>query len=209
MSAVVLTNIRLPSEVRDSDAYNRLQAPRAVPARGDPTAATPIAAAKELLRVLIVDDHRASADTMALLVGIWGHDVRRVYDGAAGLAMAAAYQPDVLLLDILMPNMSGFELARQVRQQAGLNKCFMIAVTGRTDAGHRLQCEEAGVDLFLIKPVDPSVLQTLLIWESQYVLRLRRDAARYNVASARLRLTAPNSPRPPQLPRHFLQGTFP
>ena len=75
-----------------------------------------IGTAGELLRVLIVDDYRAAADTMSMLVGVWGHDVRRAYDGTTGLALAAAYQPDVLLLDIMMPNMSGLELARQVRQ---------------------------------------------------------------------------------------------
>ena len=82
--------------------------------------------------------------------------------------------------------MSGLELARQVRQQARLNDCFMIAVTGRTDAGHRLQCEEAGIDLFLIKPVTPSILQTLLILESEYVLRSRQDTATYDVLSTTL-----------------------
>ncbi len=161
---------------------------RAVQARGDPTAETPIGTASELLRVLIVDDYRAAADTLAMLVGAWGHDVRRAYDGTTGLALAAAFQPDVLLLDIFMPNMSGLELAVQVRQQARLNDCFMIAVTGRTDAGHRLQCEEAGIDLFLIKPVDPSILQTLLILESEYVLRVTASNCHAYVLSTTLQL---------------------
>ena len=183
MSAVLMKD-RLPSEVGDSDAYNRLQMRRAVQTRGDPTAETPIGTAGELLRVLIVDDYRAAADTMSMLVGVWGHDVRRAYDGTTGLALAATYQPDVLLLDIVMPNMSGLELARQVRQQAGLNDCFIVAVTGRTDAEHRLQCEEAGIDLFLIKPVCPSILKALLTWEFEYVSRSRQDAATYDVLSA-------------------------
>ena len=67
MSAVLMKD-RLPSEVGDSDTYNRLQMRRAIQTRGDPTAETPIGTAGELLRVLIVDDYRASADTMAMLV---------------------------------------------------------------------------------------------------------------------------------------------
>ena len=86
-----------------------------------------------LLRVLIVDDHRATADTLSTLVGIWGHEVRRAYDGVTGLALAAAFRPDVLLLDILMPDVSGFEVAMQVRRQSRFKHCFLIAVTGRTD----------------------------------------------------------------------------
>ncbi len=206
--STVLINDRSPSEVLDSDTHNRLQMRRAIQSRGDPIAETFVGTAGELLRVLIVDDYRASADTMAMLVDVWGHDVRRAYDGATGLALAAAYQPDVLLLDISMPGMTGLEVARQVRQQARLNNCFIIAVTGRTDAAYRLQCDEAEIDLFLIKPVTPSILQTLLIWEFEYVLRARQDIAMYSGLSTTFEPpTDPNSYRPAQLPCQVLQGT--
>jgi CheY-like chemotaxis protein len=156
---------------------------------------------------MVVDDYRAAADTTAMLVDAWGHDVRRAYDGKAGLALAAAYQPDVLLLDIMMPNMSGLEVARQVRQQSGLNDCFIIAVTGRTDAEPRRQCEDAGIDLLLIKPVTPSILQTLLIWESEYVLRSRQEKAPRDDLSTTLQpLTDLNSHRATQFTCHVLQG---
>src|SRR6478672_13628011 len=118
-----------------------------------------------LLRVLIVDDHRATVKTLSSLVTIWGHDVRCAYDGATGLALAAAFRPDVLLLDMLMPNLNGFEVALQVRRQNRLDRCFIIAVTGRTDAKHRSQCYAAGADLLLIKPVAPPDMQTLLTFE--------------------------------------------
>ena len=108
---------------------------------------------------------------------IWGHDVRRAYDGVTGLALAAAFRPDVLLFDMLMPDVSGFEVARQVRRQDRLKHCFIIAVTGRTDAPHRSQCYEAGVDLFLIKPVAPADMQTLLGLESEHV---RRSSKQYD-----------------------------
>jgi CheY-like chemotaxis protein len=192
MSAVLMKD-RLPSEVGDTHTYKRLQMRRAVQTRGDPTTEASVETAGELLRVLIVDDHREAADTLSMLVGIWGHDVRQAYDGATGLALAIAYQPNVLLLDIVMPNLSGLELALQVRHDARLNDCFMIAVTGCTDAAHRRQCEEAGIDLFLIKPVTPSILQTLLLLESDYVLRTRDDLKSHG---------------PIQLPYQVLQGTF-
>jgi two-component system, OmpR family, response regulator len=203
--STVLTNDRSASEVLDSDTHNRLQMRRAIQTRGDPIAETFVGTAGELLRVLIVDDYRASADTMAMLVDVWGHDVRRAYDGATGLALADAYQPDVLLLDISMPGMTGLEVARQVRQQARLNDCFIIAITGRTDAAYRLQCDEAGIDLFLLKPVTPSILQTLLIWEFEYVLRARQDIAMYSGFSTTFEpLMNPNSNRPAQLPYQVL-----
>jgi CheY-like chemotaxis protein len=174
MSALVMED-RLPRNVGDSDLYNRLQTPGTIVARGGHSVQALLGARRELLRVLVVDDYRASADTMSRLVAAWGHDVQRAYDGKTGLALAAAYQPNVLLLDLIMTGVSGVALARQVQRQARVNKCLVIAVTGRTDAGHRLQCEEAGIDLFLAKPVDLSFLRTLLAVESVYRLRARQD----------------------------------
>lgn len=131
-----------------------------------------------LLRVLIVDDHRATTDTLSSLVTIWGHNVRRAYDGITGLALAAAFRPDVLLLDMLMPDLSGFEVARQMRRQERLKYCFIVAVTGRTDAKHRSQCYEAGVNLFLIKPFAPTNMQALLSLEAERISRLNETATR-------------------------------
>jgi len=130
-----------------------------------------------LLRVLIVDDHRATTDTLFLLAAEWGHDVRRAYDGVTGLTLAAAFRPDVLLLDMLMPKLDGFEVAMQVRRQVRLKHCFIIALTGRADVRHRAKCYEAGVDLFLIKPFRPSDMQTLLSLESERVRQLYRGAS--------------------------------
>jgi CheY-like chemotaxis protein len=183
MPAVLLKD-RLPSEVGDSDAYNRIQMRRAVLTRGDPTAEAPEGGiARELLRVLIVDDYRATADITCSLMSAWGHDVRRAYDAASGLTLAATFQPDVVLLDVMMPQMNGFELARQLRLQVQLHHCFMIAHTGRTDAECRHQCDQAGIDLFLIKPVCPSILRALLIWEADYAFRSRQEAATDCLAS--------------------------
>jgi two-component system, OmpR family, alkaline phosphatase synthesis response regulator PhoP len=157
------------------DAYERFHREIQAAATGEPINVEPAGNVDDqLLRVLIVDDQKAMADTMSALVGIWGHEVRHAYDGVTGLALAAAFRPDVLLLDILMPNVSGVEVAIQMRRQNRLKDCFIVAVTGRTDAIHRSRCYEAGVDLVLIKPVVPPHLQTLLMLESQRV-RSRKD----------------------------------
>jgi len=196
MSAVLIQD-RLPSEVGDSDAYNRLQMRRAILSRGDPTVEASIVSYGESLRVLIVDDYRAAADTMCTLVSVWGHGVRRAYDGKTGLELAATYHPDVVLLDIKMPNMSGPELARQVRQQASLSGCFIVAITGCARESDRQLCEAAGIDLFLIKPVCPSILRALLKWESDYVLRKRQDIATHVVFPTSANECDRRNPSPP------------
>jgi chemosensory pili system protein ChpA (sensor histidine kinase/response regulator) len=86
------------------------------------------------------------------------------------MALAAAFQPDVVLLDILMPTVTGLEVALQIRRQDRLKHCFIIAITGRTDAKHRCRCYESGVDLVLIKPLVPSHMQTLLMLEWEHVM---------------------------------------
>lgn len=113
----------------------------------------------------------------------WGHNVRRAYDGAAGLALAADYLPDIMLLDIMMPQMNGRQLALRVRQQARLRNCLLIAITGCTDECQRLHALEAGVDLFLVKPVAPCELRSLLLTESKRLTRSRRGVAALALAT--------------------------
>jgi CheY-like chemotaxis protein len=137
---------------------------------------------RERLRVLVVDDHRDSADTLSTLIGVWGHDVKRAYDGATGLTLAKSYRPHVLLFDVMMPKMSGIDLAPQLRQLADWNDCLMIAVTGRTDATTRRQCEQAGIDLLLVKPVDLANLKLLLTLESDYRWHLQQVMRDNNVS---------------------------
>jgi chemosensory pili system protein ChpA (sensor histidine kinase/response regulator) len=170
---VLVTKERRISNNKRVKAHERFHRALEAAAAGGPIDVGPVDDAEgRKLRVLVVDDDRANADIMSSLVAKWGHDFRRAYDGVTSLALAAAYQPDVLLLDMLMPELSGFEVATQVRRQDRLKHCFIIAVTGRTDAKHRNRCYEAGVDLFLMKPVAPSNMQTLLSLESERVKRL-------------------------------------
>jgi DNA-binding response OmpR family regulator len=119
------------------------------------------ASAQRLLRVLVVDDNRDAADSLATLCTLWGHEVRSAYDGSA-IHVVPVFMPDVIVLDIAMPKMNGNKMAQLVRAQDQFKNTLIIAVSGYHDEANRLLSREAGIDHYLIKPVDPSVLQTLL-----------------------------------------------
>ena len=87
-------------------------------------------------RVLVVDDNQDAADTLALLVRIWGHDARVAYDGVEGLRTACAFQPDCLVLDIGLPKLDGYSLAQQIRQGAATAHMKLIALTAYSDEEH-------------------------------------------------------------------------
>lgn len=208
MTALLMKD-RQATGVEGAEAYRRFEVSLEAAVRGEAIDFSPVATGpRQLLRVLIVDDHRACADTLCRLVGIWGHDVQQAYDGATGLAKAAAYRPHVVLLDIVMPDISGIEVAQQIRRQSRLKGCLMIAVTGQTDKDTRRQCMEAGIHLLLIKPVDLSNLETLLTLEYAYRLRSRQDATTDNVHLTTLQQWPnTNSYRPARSPYRILQGT--
>jgi two-component system, OmpR family, alkaline phosphatase synthesis response regulator PhoP len=159
-----------------SDLYEQFQKALQTYAADEATSLEPVQEEDPLLRVLIVDDYRPFTNTLANLVSAWGHDVQCAYDGVTGLALATKYQPDVLLLDTYLPGMSGIELTLQVRQQKRLKHCFIIAVTGRTDSTHSSRCYEAGVDLFLTKPIRPSNMQTLLMLEAEHAIQAKAQS---------------------------------
>jgi CheY-like chemotaxis protein len=117
--------------------------------------------ARSALRVVVVDDDRDATDSLALLVDLWGHEVRRAYSGAGGLALVADAVPDVVFIDITMPEIDGAQLARHLRAQARCADALLVAVTGWADVSHRRLWESA-FDHYLIKPVVPDVLETLL-----------------------------------------------
>jgi len=91
-----------------------------------------------------------------------GHNVRVAYSGQDALDMAAEYQPDIVLLDIGLPGMDGYEVARRLRANTQLEKVKLIAVTGYGQEGDRLQSQEAGFDYHLVKPVDAQKLEDVL-----------------------------------------------
>jgi signal transduction histidine kinase/CheY-like chemotaxis protein len=113
-------------------------------------------------RVLLVDDDRDTAETSAMLLKLWGQEVRVAYDGPSGLEAAKAFQPDVILLDIGLPGMSGYELARRLRAQPGLEKALFVATTGYGTHEDKRRAYDAGFQAHLTKPVDPAALQALL-----------------------------------------------
>jgi PAS domain S-box-containing protein len=113
-------------------------------------------------RVLVVDDNRDAAESLETLLQLWGHETRSAYDGPRALALATEFRPEIVLLDIGLPGMDGYEVARQMRALPGGERALIVAVTGYGRSSDRLQSQEAGFDHHLVKPVLPEVLQELI-----------------------------------------------
>lgn len=112
-------------------------------------------------RILIVDDNADAANSVAELLRMWGHEVALAYDGYTGLEVARTFEPDVALLDIGLPAMNGYELAKQLKA-ANPEDLFLIALTGYGQPGDIKTAKEAGFDMHVVKPLDVGPLQTLL-----------------------------------------------
>jgi PAS domain S-box-containing protein len=113
-------------------------------------------------RVLVVDDNRDAAQSLGLLLRLLGADVQVVFSGAEALAALPVHRPSVVLLDLGMPDMDGYEVARRIRAQADLAGLRLIALTGRGQPEDRRRSAAAGFDAHLVKPVDPAMLEALL-----------------------------------------------
>jgi CheY-like chemotaxis protein len=114
------------------------------------------------LRLLVVDDNQDAADSLAMLLRLQGHEVRVAYSGVAALEMTKTYRPDVVFLDIGMPGMDGYEVARRLRQQPGLEEVVLAALTGWGQQEDRRRTAEAGFNHHLVKPPEPQTLEGLL-----------------------------------------------
>jgi PAS domain S-box-containing protein len=121
-----------------------------------------VATARRRLRVLVVDDQPDMADCMAVLVQMLGHDARAAYDGRTGLSTALQDHPDLILVDIGMAGMTGYEFARLVRRDPALASTRLVAVTGYGRPEDRERAREAGFDRHVTKPVAESMLQSVL-----------------------------------------------
>ena len=109
-----------------------------------------------------MDDNVDTVTTLAMLVQESGHDVRTAFDGSAVLETALDYRPNVVLLDIGLPGLNGFEVARRLRQQPTLKNVVLVAMTGYGQENDRKRSKEAGFDHHLVKPGDfGKVLQIL------------------------------------------------
>jgi CheY-like chemotaxis protein len=113
-------------------------------------------------RILVVDDHRDSAESLAMVLRLSGHDVRTARDGRQAIVEAEVYQPDLVLLDIGLPGLDGYEVARRLRATPLAGHFKLVALSGYTREEDRREAFSAGFDHYLIKPVDFDALQKLL-----------------------------------------------
>jgi len=141
-----------------SEFVVRLPAPQEQPT---PTV-RPVGVDGRPLRVLVVDDKMDAAQSLSLILENWGCEVHVAYDGPKALEAARACQPDVVLLDIKMPRMDGYEVADQLRQGDGGDELTLVAMTGCGQAEDRDRALEAGFNYYMVKPVDPGDLKELL-----------------------------------------------
>ncbi|HEU4752476.1 MAG TPA: response regulator [Armatimonadota bacterium] len=112
------------------------------------------------LRVLLVEDNRDAADTLAEFLALWGHEVSVAYNGHEALEIAPRSAADVVILDIGLPGLNGYEVARRLRDLASISpRCRLVALTGYSDEETRRRAREVGFDLYLTKPVDPETLE--------------------------------------------------
>jgi len=114
------------------------------------------------LRVLVVDDNRDSAEMLALLVQMQGHDTDRAFDGLGALEAVERFRPDVVLLDVGLPGMSGYEVAREIRRRPHLGTPRIVAITGWGQQEDRERALASGCDHHMTKPADPAALERLL-----------------------------------------------
>jgi CheY-like chemotaxis protein len=113
-------------------------------------------------RVLIVDDNEDAANSLAMILELGGHETASVYTALDALQRAATFRPDVVLLDIGLPDMDGYEVAQKMRELPGLRHIRLVAVTGYGRSDDRLRARAAGFDDHLTKPVEYAVLERTL-----------------------------------------------
>jgi PAS domain S-box-containing protein len=146
---------------KGSEFVVRLPMPkvRARPAKADGNGAVLAGASR---RVLVVDDNADAAESLAQLLALKGHEVRVAYDGLSGVELARAFEPDVVLLDIGMPGLDGYAVARRLREQDGRRGVRLVALTGYGQLDDRRRAQEAGFDDHLVKPPDVATLEQML-----------------------------------------------
>ena len=113
-------------------------------------------------RMLVVDDNRDGADLMAVLLRLQGHEVEVAHDGYCALEIAAKFEPEVVLLDIGLPGINGYDVAKQLRQMKLARPQCLIAMTGYGSEEDRQRTEEAGFYHHIVKPIEPAELNKLL-----------------------------------------------
>jgi CheY-like chemotaxis protein len=113
-------------------------------------------------RILVVDDNHDSALSLAMMLSIMGHETRTAHDGESAISTAETFLPEVVLLDIGLPKLNGYEVAQRIRESAWGTSMFLIAVTGWGQDEDRQRSTEVGLNLHMVKPVEPAALEKLL-----------------------------------------------
>jgi CheY-like chemotaxis protein len=113
-------------------------------------------------RILVVDDSQVQAKSLGMLVEMMGHQVRIAHDGQSALQLLSEFNPDVALIDVGLPGMNGYELARRIREQPQFASIMLIAQTGWGREEDREQAREAGFDHHLPKPINHELLERIL-----------------------------------------------
>ncbi len=116
-----------------------------------------------LRRILIVEDQKDAADSLCMLLKLFGHDVAVAYTGPDGVEKAVELRPDVVVCDIGLPGLNGYGVAQQIRRTPATAKTRLIALTAWGQEEDRRRGEEAGFDHYLVKPADPEQLLKLLV----------------------------------------------
>jgi CheY-like chemotaxis protein len=116
----------------------------------------------ERFRILVVDDNHDSALSLAMMLSIMGHETRTAHDGESAVATAESFLPEVILLDIGLPKLNGYEVAQRIRESAWGQSMFLIAVTGWGQEEDRQRSSEVGLNVHMVKPVEPAALERLL-----------------------------------------------
>lgn len=128
-----------------------------------PEPATTVPAATRALRILVVDDNRDSVESLAMLLQFSGHETHMAHDGVEAVEAAARLRPDVILLDIGLPGLNGYQAARRIRDEQTEGGPVLVALTGWGQEEDRRRSEQAGFDAHVVKPVDFAALGKLLI----------------------------------------------
>ncbi|MGX2039263.1 response regulator [Methylocaldum sp. MU1018] len=113
-------------------------------------------------RILVVDDNTDAVESLALLLELEGHEIKTALDGPSALQLASGFHPQAVLLDIGLPGMDGYEVARRLRERPETCDALIIAITGYGQQEDRALTKAAGFDHHLVKPVDPEELGALL-----------------------------------------------
>jgi DNA-binding response OmpR family regulator len=125
------------------------------------TTAPTLTPSKQGFKILVVDDNHDSALSLAMMLSIMGHETRTAHDGESAVETAESFLPDVVLLDIGLPKLNGYEVAQRIREHAWGTSMFLIAVTGWGQEEDRQRSSEVGLNVHMVKPVEPAALERL------------------------------------------------